>query len=634
MESREAFEGNVARLRRRHGLLVRALESADPAEAEVVPGPRGACSVRHRGLLLASAYDPKAEGERLAEEMAREPADLLVAIGFGTGHHLEAYRERNSCPMVIYEPSPARLRAALAARPGLAWLGRKDVIPTHDPELVSRLVPRLYTPGLRIRVYPHPAVLRLDPEAVRDAVQRVARAKEALDITARTKVMMAERWADITVENAPALLRTPSFTRLGGSFRNVPAVIVAAGPSLDKQLPLLRENAHRLLVIAIGQTLATLRKAGIEPDFVHVVESQNVSHQLTSAGDTGNLNLVLLPSSHPSLFELPVRSRFVAWIEANQVGCWMAGALGQKRWLYSGGTVAQTAAFLAAELGANPIALIGQDLAFSGGRAYASGSAYGDVGFSETEDGQFVFTNISHKRRLFGHRVEHDHDSIRRKLVWVPGWDGEPVPTSVSYASFREHYREVAEHLAQRGFRFANCTEGGARIPGLEHQAFAELLAACPEQPVDGGAVFREAFDAERLPGPEVFREPLARAHRELDGLAREAKSGLARAGKVPSALARARSPERKIEILRGIGRYDKRITRRLAAVRWLDALIQPALHAARAAFSAADAAGPSPERAVEESAQLFETTLEGVERARRLLERLEARLGEAAGEA
>ena len=144
-------------------------------------------------------------------------------------------------------------------------------------------------------------------------------------------------WAAGTVANARHLITNPSTHALVDSFPHRSAVVCAAGPSLSKQLPTLARFRDRLVVIAIGQSLRALREAGIEPDLVFVAESQDVAHQLTDAGDLGDLQLVLPPQAHASLFELPVGQHWIAFQNTNPFGCWLAQQLGQDVFVPSAG---------------------------------------------------------------------------------------------------------------------------------------------------------------------------------------------------------------------------------------------------------------------------------------------------------
>ncbi|NNL68324.1 MAG: DUF115 domain-containing protein [Myxococcales bacterium] len=594
-------------------------------------GPKGAVSVSAGGKLLGSAYDPRAEGERLAGQMLKDRTDVLVAIGFGLGHQLEAFRERHGCPVIVYEPSPARLRAALSTRP-IPLLDLDDVWITTELPMLGSLLSRYYTPGLCVRIAPHPSAVALDPESVREAVHQVQQTKNALDITATTRVRMAGAWSALTVENLPHLIENPNALSMKGTFEGLPAVVCAAGPSLDKQLPLLREYQDRVLVVAIGQVVGSLRRAGITPHIVHLVESQDVRHHLADEDGTGaeDLNLFLLPSAHPGLFELPVRSRFHVPILANTVGVWLSRLAGDPRGMHSGGTVAQTAVFLASALGANPVLLIGQDLAYTGNRAYARDSVYDGVGFEDRGDGRYELTRIDRKMRHFREVKQSGGRSRRRDLVWVPAWGGGKVPTSPAYASFRESYRDIAGSLARSGGQLVNCTEGGALIPNVDHVPFAEMLErhAAPGPTAIAERIHR-VYDTREKPERAPFERGIAELEGSLEKLEREAARGLDASEKAVTGLRMAQSPQRKIDLLRGIGRYERRVQQGLGAVPWLDPLVQLALHEAMAGVRKSENQEPTPEAAAEESRMLFETTLSGIERARALLERVAERLDE-----
>ncbi len=622
MGSHEGFRQNLARIRRHSpGVAAQLEETQLGPQSELLASREGAPTARFDGIQLASAYDPKREGERLAEEMNRAPADLMVAVGFGLGYHLEAYRRLNPCPILVFEPSLERLRLAFEARPAMTLL-ESDVKLEFDTEKLPRLFSRFYTSGLRVQVFVHPTALQLDGEAVQRAVSTIARSKETRDILVRTKVKMSETWAQATVANLGNLVRHPGLSALNGKFRGVPAVVVAAGPSLDKQIPLLKENADRLLIIAIGQSLRSLREAGITPDLVHIVESQNVSHQITCAGESSDVNLVVVPSAHPEIFEIPVRSRYVAYVAANPLGCFIGSFLGERKWMNSGGTVAQTAVYLAASLGANPVVLLGQDLAFSEGRIYAKQSAYEDVGFETNDEGKFIYTNLERKHALFG------KEAIKARytdLIWVEGWDGKPVPTNLHYSSFREGYRDLGVVCRMNGVDVINCTEGGAKIPGLDHRRFAEVLETCPVTPVDGRAIIQDAYDAHQVGDVSEFQEEIRHARRHLRDLEREADAGLSLAEAAPRKLRMATAPQAKIDILRRIARPEKRIRKQAAAVSWIDALVQSGIFEVIASTMRVDAQQPTPERAVDEARALFEATKNGVERARELLDQLDA---------
>lgn len=589
---------------------------------EVIEGPKGQCTVSEDGVLIASAYDPVREGVRLAAEIADAPIDLLVAVGFGLGHHLAAFRKRNPCPIVVYEPKLARIQAALRTNADFDWLADDDFVITDDAEELRQLIADRYVPGLRIKVYPHPAALRLDPAAVQEAVDRVARVKDSLDVVTATRQLMMQDWATATISNARDLIRYPSVSTLEGRFRGITAVVCAAGPSLTAQLSTLAEYRDRVLVIAIGQSLRALRAAGIEPDLVQVVEGQDVSHQLLDAGETTNLDLVVAPQAHARLFEVPVRRRWVVFDSSNPFGCWIAQQLGQRRFLPSAGTVAQCSVHLARELGCAPIVLIGQDLAFTGGKLYAKGTSYEKVGIRETGSGGYEYTNLRGKLEALGH--ENLEQTLGGDLITVEGWDGRPVATNLSYASFLDHYRDIGQRYRQERVDLVNCTEGGAKIHGLRQAPFRETLGEHARIRVDIEGRLATAWNDHMPPLPSSFDDAFAKLRRDLRSTRRECSRGLESAEKIRRRIERGAGDAEQISLLQVLGKSQKKLRSAVSRVTILDSLIQRELYSVGLEMHKAAAADPTPRQVVDEVEALILATRKGLERAAGLVSDLE----------
>ncbi len=623
------FEKNLAAIRKRSPRLAEALAEASTDGVEEVVGPRGAVVLREQGVLLGSAYDPAREALRTAEKMGEEPCDVMVAIGFGLGMQFADYCERFPGTLIIYEPSLARLRAALERLSVVNLFAKhRDLYIATDPTQLTQLLNARYVPGLRLRVFPHPAVLRLDPGMVAEIVERTRQVKDATDIKTLTSIEQLMPWAWVTAKNGRRIAESPSLAGVLGAFCGKPAVVVAAGPSLDKQLPLLREMQDRILIIAIGQTVKALRQAGIEPHLVHMLESKDVSDQLTDAGDTTELCVALSADCHHAIYDVPTRARFLAPSAASAMASWLMDATGDKGLTMGGGTVAQGAVGIAAALGSNPILLIGQDLAFTDGRAYAKGTAYDFVEVAVGEGDECVFKGWKKKAELV-ERADFPapSDEVKKgRMVWVDGWhEGERVQTWRAYASFLEQYRDIGALLGAAGIDLINCTEGGARIPGLLHQTFRETLEAVAGESFDAREILLAAHDAVPPKTLEDYSEALQRSRKILDQIEQAVRKARRFASKARSRLLAARNEQQQTEILRGLARHEKRIKRQLDRVPWLDALVQPEIYNSIAAARRTERLDPSLTDLADESEYLFAAAANGVGRARMWLDEFEA---------
>lgn len=534
--SERLLSQNLARLSGRSAELGREIRAAKQDSAEVVLGPRGHATVSWQGQLMASAYDPVAEGQKMAGEIGAE-VDLVIALGFGTGHHLQALLERGNLRVLALEPELGLLRCALSANE-LPLLRSEHLVLTSDAdELVERFA-EAYAVGMHLQVLTHPGFGRCQAELSKDLIPRIARTKELIDCNVATLRSHWEPWAKACFENAEDLLKLPKIQHLKGVWSGS-AVICAAGPSLSKQLGLLSDHASELLIVAIGQSAGALEEAGITPDLIYVVENQDVSHQLEKMSSLGEQTLVLAPHAHPALYALSARHRIVAPDGSDEIGGWLSELTGPPGRVATDGSVALSAVWLAEYLGAQEIALIGQDLAFTDGHRYASGSAYADLKVEQQEDGQIFFTNLKTKGDLFD-RYTPDRE-LAPNTLWVEGWDGEPVLTDRSYAGFRETYRKVGRTLAERKISLINCTEGGARIPELEHRAFADWISEQRGKDATARTKIERRIESAPPIDLDKARADLSRVEREMARVQKTSRAGVEQSTKLLRATARNR---------------------------------------------------------------------------------------------
>ncbi|MEZ4218395.1 MAG: 6-hydroxymethylpterin diphosphokinase MptE-like protein [Myxococcota bacterium] len=620
MGSDDALE----RLRRAHPALAARVLASDASGVEVGVARDGGATLAEAGRRWASAYAPLDEARRWVDALG-EGADVAVVLGLGAAHHVDALLARGAGCVLVLEPSAARLRALLEHGGALAWLDDERVDLALDAAGLARAFAARYAPGMSVRVFAHPVLEKHDPEEAGAVLRRIAEIKSARDVVERTRVWKSAEWLAQTARNTARMLESHDFAELAGAFAGRPAVVVAAGPSLDKQLALLAEYRDRVLVIAIGQTLRVLRAAGIEPDLVHVLEAQDVVHQLTGAGSTDDVDLVVSPNAHPGLYEVPVRRRFVAYAAPHRFAGWVRDQVAHWRPVESGASVSLSAVALAGALGARPVLVIGQDLAFTGGRTYAAHSLYEGVGARADGQGRVRLSNVRAKAELFG--IPSD-DDVFEEARWVDGWDGEKVLTTASYATFIEEYTTAAAALAGAGTRLVNCTEGGAHLPGVEHARFADELARHARERFDARAV----VDACAQPPPADARARLARgigrARARLRTLARTAERGRRAVERVLPHADRPRAQD--APELERIARLERAARRGLGALDWLDDLVRPHLHDVRLALHRTEERELALAEALALSGGLFAALEHAIASARATLDEVEAGLARA----
>ncbi|KDA31520.1 PseD protein [Campylobacter jejuni K1] len=243
------------------------------------------------------------------------------------------------------------------------------------------------------------------------------------------------------IYNLPQMIKNPSYKELINKRLKLSdtAIIVSTGPSLTKQLPLLKKYANKATIIAADSSYPILYKHNIKPDYVLSLERIPLTSEFFN-NDFGEfdkdivfiINYLTHIKTIQNLqcnkrnFMLVLRdSNFIESLNLKRFG-----------YLVGGQSVAHIAYGVAAFLMHKNIILIGQDL------------AYAEDGFSHTKD----YNNLDKHKGHF----ERDFGLFRTQAYGGKGH----VESSLIWSLFRMRILIAQnEHI-----KTYNCTEGGARI--------------------------------------------------------------------------------------------------------------------------------------------------------------------------
>lgn len=225
------------------------------------------------------------------------------------------------------------------------------------------------------------------------------------------------------------------------------AIIVSTGPSLTKQLPLLKRYQDNFSIFCVDSSYSILAKNEIKPDYVLMSERTNFSADLLKQNYENidkNIIFILLSLAYPSAIVylentqrsyvlVPYTTKFIDNLNLDSFGNLSAGS-----------TVALNALHLACELSHENIIFIGQDLAYSGsGKTHAEGYYY------ENEE----LNDVKEKTEAYG-------------------GESKTILTNRTWNMFR---LTIQNYIASKeGFKFYNATEGGAHIEGTIEKPFKE----------------------------------------------------------------------------------------------------------------------------------------------------------------
>lgn len=249
------------------------------------------------------------------------------------------------------------------------------------------------------------------------------------------------------VQNIPVMLENYCYRQLVLKRYNLnkTAIIVATGPSLDKQLDTLKKFAPYSTIISLDASYPILKKHGIVPDYVTSIERVEATSSFFSTRDKKfdeNIYFIVASLTHPQTIKNILPRRLVLTMRPQQSEI----AFNMKKYGYLGigHSTANQAFQLAYALGHKNIVLIGQDLAFApDGKSHATGHA-----FAQADEYFYV--------KAYGGEGE-----VRTTYIWD---------------KFKNQYEKDIEQSSKEGYVTYNCTEGGARIEGSVEKPFLETM--------------------------------------------------------------------------------------------------------------------------------------------------------------
>ncbi|EAJ6143222.1 motility associated factor glycosyltransferase family protein [Campylobacter lari] len=260
--------------------------------------------------------------------------------------------------------------------------------------------------------------------------------------------------------NLPKMLTHPSYQELLQKRKNLSdtAIIVSTGPSLSKQLPLLKQYANKATIFCADSAYPILAKHNIKPDYVLTLERIALTSEFfnNNFGDFDkNITFIVKSYAHPNTMK---------YLDSNNRNYLLVSVTGAKfinftqlhsyGYLPTGWSVANMGANLAVLLNHKNIILIGQDLAYS------------DDGISHSNGYTYLTDNYKNGKIYKKDYGKYECEAYGGKGV---------VQSSFAWTLFRQNFESDIVRFNQCDVVVYNCTEGGARIIGTIEKPFKEI---------------------------------------------------------------------------------------------------------------------------------------------------------------
>lgn len=325
----------------------------------------------NREYSLHSTIDPRREGERFYHTAPN--GGYLVFLGFGAGYHISPFLKRNDVSRIVVIDFDAALFKALLNSIDLRdFFLDQRVRFLIDPTLeeINREMLGNYLPAVsgNLQVLQLRSRVHMQREKFTETQKHIQGIIKAVSEDYSVQSYFGKRWFVNSVRNLH--VAETSTTTLPPIRK---ALITAAGPSLEDQLPELKQQLSQATLIATDTSLPFLLKNDIVPDMVVSIDCQHITYHHFMAGYPENVPLVLDLASPNHL--TTKTDRLVFFTSGHPFSKYVNSVW--RRFPYidtSGGNVSHAAVSLAEALGAQKILLFGADFSFPEGKSYTRGT--------------------------------------------------------------------------------------------------------------------------------------------------------------------------------------------------------------------------------------------------------------------
>lgn len=262
------------------------------------------------------------------------------------------------------------------------------------------------------------------------------------------------------IENSKEIVANPYISSLQDKYKNVPVFIIANGPSLDHHLQDVKNIVGKGMIFCCESAIISLMKNQIKPDAIFVLERtpQNYQNYFEHMEYPDDISLFAYAGADPRIFKKFPGER-IPIFRAENNSLFINQFIGDGTGFYAGTSVAHMALEVAVYMGANPVVLVGQDL------------AYGPDGGTHSK--QSFYADPSQKEIVEKIKAE--------PVVYLQSNDGKLVRSNQTWQQFKLVFEQMIRHMA---VKVINTTERGARIEGTTYDSLPNVIKAYVKNPV------------------------------------------------------------------------------------------------------------------------------------------------------
>ncbi len=418
-----------------------------------------------KSIRLNSLYSPIHEAQRWVRQYEMKNLGIVVSMfGIGNGIFVRELLKQlgDRGVLFVYEPSPSLFYFVMENYDISDIISAGNVSITiegvNDNEIKNLLSGYIDWINLRSQIACiHPGYDEFFDEGLKTFHKIINDNINRTIVNKNTDVVNCKVITDNILRNFKLLRDCNVVTDLQGAFpREVPAIIVAAGPSLDKNIEDLKLAKGKSVIFAVDTAMKYLLAHGIEPDFIVTLDPRKALHHLSNP-ICRNIPVFCRIDSRPENLASNQKRIILYNVEGYIKSIYMRLGI-ETGEIRSGGSVATGAFSLCETMGFQRIILIGQDLAYAGNATHAGGVIVDASGAGENA------------------RIVED--------IY-----GNPIKTRYDWYIYIRWFEDAVELFD--GEEVIDATEGGAKIKGTTIMTLKEAIDKYCSTKVDCSGILK-----------------------------------------------------------------------------------------------------------------------------------------------
>ncbi|CAH0118008.1 hypothetical protein PAE9249_00473 [Paenibacillus sp. CECT 9249] len=329
---------------------------------------------------LHSRYNPMEEAGSWISSVSDKISEIknILLFGLGLGYHLERLIEQYpDKKFYIYEPNHEIFLAMLELRdirrllnhPNIAVLAVgdekiiRDAFLGHIIQHITESIEIITTPIYK-KLYGELFMLLQE-----EATNLILSYRGFL----ATTLFFQEEWTENIVFNLIHNLKNPHISGLKDVCKDIPAVIVGSGPSLQYDIENIRKIKKHCILISAGSSIQALLHHGIEPHIIVTMDGSDSNYRVFEDLQISHIPMIYAPTVKYKILDNKTENLIHVFFSFDKFSKYVMCAETQEPQFFSNSTVTGTAIQAAVYMGCSQVILAGQDLSYPNEQFYTEG---------------------------------------------------------------------------------------------------------------------------------------------------------------------------------------------------------------------------------------------------------------------